>query len=154
MNPIASVKQYMDKYYRADVAYADFAQQFRAEFFEPDQWADLFQASGARYVVLTAKHHEGFCNWPSPTAWNWNAMDVGPKRDLVGDLAAAIRNRTDLEFGVYHSMFEWFNPLYIADSKSNYTKQVCIEKAKLISFQFLHSHYICNLTIFVIKLMI
>lgn len=37
-----------------------------------------------RYVVFVAKHHEGFTNWPSPVSWNWNSMDVGPKRDLVG----------------------------------------------------------------------
>lgn len=46
-----------------------------------------------RYVVFTAKHHEGFTNWPSPTSFNWNSMDVGPHRDLVGDLAAAVRKR-------------------------------------------------------------
>ena len=37
-----------------------------------------------RYVVLVTKHHEGFTNWPSKYSWNWNAMDVGPNRDLVG----------------------------------------------------------------------
>ena len=37
-----------------------------------------------RYVVLTSKHHEGFTNWPSKVSFNWNSMDVGPKRDLVG----------------------------------------------------------------------
>ena len=40
-------------------------------------------------------------------------MDVGPKRDLVGDLAHAIRRGTDLKFGLYHSWFEWFHPLYL-----------------------------------------
>lgn len=46
-----------------------------------------------RYVVFTSKHHEGFTNWPSPNSFNWNSVDVGPHRDLVGDLAAAIRKR-------------------------------------------------------------
>lgn len=46
-----------------------------------------------RYVVFTAKHHEGFTNWPSPNSFNWNSVDVGPHRDLMGDLAAAIRKR-------------------------------------------------------------
>ena len=40
-------------------------------------------------------------------------MDIGPKRDLVGDLAAAIRNQTDIRFGLYHSWFDWFHPLYL-----------------------------------------
>jgi len=38
-----------------------------------------------RYVVLTSKHHEGFTNWPSHVSFNWNSMDVGPERDLVGE---------------------------------------------------------------------
>jgi len=44
-------------------------------------------------VVLTAKHHEGFTNWDSPNSWNWNSVDTGPHRDLVGDLGDAVRNR-------------------------------------------------------------
>ena len=47
-------------------------------------FASAFVAYAFRYVVLTSKHHEGFTNWPSSVSWNWNAMDVGPKRDLVG----------------------------------------------------------------------
>ena len=43
-----------------DFTYGDFAKQFKAEFFDPNQWADIFNASGAKYIVLTSKHHEGF----------------------------------------------------------------------------------------------
>ena len=68
--------------------------------------------SGAQYVVLTSKHHEGFTNWPSSNSWNWNSMDVGPHRDLVGELRDSIRNKTNIKFGLYHSLFEWFNPLF------------------------------------------
>lgn len=46
-------------------------------------------------MVLTAKHHEGFTNWQSPNSWNWNSVDTGPYRDLVGDLGEAVRNRWD-----------------------------------------------------------
>lgn len=59
------------KFNQADFTYADFAKEFHAEFFDPTQWAEIFKASGAKYVVLTSKHHEGFCNWPSATSWNW-----------------------------------------------------------------------------------
>ena len=76
-----------------------------------------------RYVVLTSKHHEGFTMWPSNYSFNWNAMDVGPHRDLVGDLARAVRNRTKLHFGLYHSMFEWFHPLYLQDKANNWKTQ-------------------------------
>jgi len=50
-------------------------------------------------------------------------MDVGPGRDLVGELAASVKNRTDLHFGLYHSLYEWFNPLYLADEASGYQTQ-------------------------------
>ncbi|CAH8680514.1 unnamed protein product [Schistosoma rodhaini] len=122
------IPEYMRRYYEPDFAYANFAKQFHAEFFQPDKWADLFQKSGARYVVLTAKHHEGFCNWPSITSWQWNSMDIGPNRDLVGDLATSIRKRTKLRFGVYHSLFEWFNPLYLHDKANNFTTQTFVEQ--------------------------
>lgn len=114
------VVDFVKKNFRSDFTYADFAPDFTAEFFDPGQWADIFKASRARYVVLTSKHHEGFTNWPSSVAFNWNSLAVGPKRDLVGDLAAAIRQKTDIHFGVYHSLFEWFNPLFLHDKSSGY----------------------------------
>ncbi|VUZ43798.1 unnamed protein product [Hymenolepis diminuta] len=124
--PEPRVWVYMQTYYPNGFSYPDFAHNFRAEFFDPKQWADIFAASGAQYVVITAKHHEGYCNWPSPVSWNWNSNDVGPKRDLVGDLADAIRSKTNLRFGIYHSMFEWFNPLYLADKASGYKQQTFV----------------------------
>ncbi len=112
-------RKFHDRVYGADFRYEDFAPQFRAELFNPDQWADLFARSGARYVVLTSKHHEGFCLWPSAQAsktWGrpWNSVEVGAKRDLLGDLTQAVRAR-GLKMGVYYSLYEWFNPLYRSD---------------------------------------
>ena len=103
--------------------YADYAPRFQAELFVPTQWAALFKASGARYVVPTSKHHEGFANWPSADAFNWNSVDVGPHRDLIGELGAAVK-AAGLTFGVYHSLYEWFNPLYLADKAANYTANI------------------------------
>ena len=80
------------------------------------------QNSGAKYVVLTSKHHEGWANWPSAEAWNWNAVDNGPHRDLVGDLATAVKG-ANLTFGLYHSLFEWYNPVYLADKAAGFTTQ-------------------------------
>ena len=88
--PIKDYVDFMDKNYPPNFEYADFAKDFKAEFFDPDDWADLIQESGAKYVVLTSKHHEGFCMWPSANSWNWNSMDIGPHRDLVGKQPYAI----------------------------------------------------------------
>jgi alpha-L-fucosidase len=123
--PFPSVVEFMKKNYPPDWTYADFAEQFstQAGIYSPARWAQIFNASGARYVVQVTKHHEGFTSWPSNYSFNWNSMDVGPRRDLVGDLASAIREYTNLHYGVYHSLFEWFNPVYLADKDNNYTTQ-------------------------------
>lgn len=102
--------------YGANFKYQDFAPLFRAEMFQPEQWADLFARSGARYVVLTSKHHDGFALWPTKYSWNWNSADVGPHRDLAGDLTRAVRAR-GLKMGFYYSFYEWYNPLYRVDVK-------------------------------------
>ena len=106
--------KYHVRTYGEDFQYQDFAPLFKAELYDPAQWADIFARSGAKYVVLTSKHHEGYCLWPSAESWNWNSMDVGPHRDLAGDLTAAVKAR-GLRMGFYYSLYEWFNPLYRAD---------------------------------------
>ena len=105
--------------YGADFKYEQFAPMFRAELFDPDRWADIFARSGAKYVVLTAKHHDGFALWPDPYSSKaygrpWNAMEVGPNRDLVQDLTTSVRNR-GMKMGLYYSFFEWYNPLWLSD---------------------------------------
>ena len=102
------------KTYGPNFKYQDFAPMFKAELFDPDQWADLFKESGARYVVLTSKHHEGFTLWPSAQSWNWNSVDVGPHRDLCGDLTTAVK-KAGLHMGFYYSLYEWYNPTYISN---------------------------------------
>jgi len=82
--PQADYAQFVKDNYRPGWTYADFASQFTAEFYNPLKWAQLFKRAGAKYVVLTSKHHEGFTMWPSNNSFNWNAAQIGPKRDLVG----------------------------------------------------------------------
>jgi len=107
-------RAYHEKTYGKNFKYTDFVNGFKADLFNPDQWADLFAASGAKYIVLTSKHHEGFTLWPSLQSWNWNAVDVGPHRDLLGDLTTSVKNK-GLRMGYYYSLYEWFNPLYKKD---------------------------------------
>ena len=104
-------RAYHNRVYGEDFKYQDFAPMFKAENFNPNQWADLFKRAGAKYVVLTSKHAEGFTLWPSEQSWNWNSMDVGPHRDLCGDLSKAVKD-AGLRMGFYYCFFEWYNPLY------------------------------------------
>ncbi|XP_063212177.1 tissue alpha-L-fucosidase isoform X1 [Chroicocephalus ridibundus] len=115
-------QRFVQRRYPPHTTYADFAPRFTAHDFHPREWAQLFQRAGARYVVLTTKHHEGFTNWGSPVSWNWNSLDTGPHRDLVGELGQALRE-SNIHYGLYHSLLEWFNPLYLADKESGFKTQ-------------------------------
>ena len=107
--------------YGANFSYFDFAPMFRAELFDPGEWMELCAHSGARYVLQATKHHDGFTLWWSAEAnrsWGraWNSVDIGPKRDLV----AAIRDegiRRGLRMGIYYSLYEWYNPLWLSDRR-------------------------------------
>jgi alpha-L-fucosidase len=114
LQPGNPVNDFHRRVYGERARYQDFARQFNAELFSPSDWAEIFARSGARYVVLTAQYHDGFCLWPSPHAWNWNSVDLGPHRDLVGELTEAVRLR-GLRMGFYYSLYEWFHPDYRSD---------------------------------------
>ena len=116
------------KTYGENFLYRDFAPLFRCEMFDASRWADIFARSGARYVVLTSKHHDGFCLFPSEQAnrsWGhpWNSADVGPRRDLLGELTEAVRAK-GLKMGFYYSLYEWYNPLWLADRKTYIEKHM------------------------------
>ena len=88
--------------------YKDFIPMFKAEHFDANAWADLFKEAGAKYVVPVAEHHDGFAMYDTPMN-RWNAKNMGPKRDVVGEIAAAVRQR-DMTFGVSNHRAEhwWF----------------------------------------------
>jgi len=130
-------KTFHDKNYGADFLYPQFELQFKAELFDPQQWADVFKKSGARYVVLTSKHHEGYCLWNSTEAdrdWQrpWNAVTGTPKRDLLGDLTDAVR-ASGLKMGYYYSLYEWFNPLWLHDKKRYVTEHMIPQFKDLVT---------------------
>ncbi|MGJ8743544.1 alpha-L-fucosidase [Polaribacter sp.] len=75
-----------------EFGYKDIVPEFKAENWNPDKWAKLFAEVGAKYVVLTAEHHDGWANWDSELT-PWNAKNMGPKRDLVGDLGIAVKKQ-------------------------------------------------------------
>ncbi|MCJ8294100.1 MAG: alpha-L-fucosidase [Colwellia sp.] len=112
------VYQYHIKTYGENFDYYQFAPLFTADLFDADKWASLFENAGAKYVVLTSKHHDGFTLWPNKEAndrgFAWNSMEVGAKRDLVGELSAAVK-KTDMKMGLYYSLYEWYHPLWLTD---------------------------------------
>lgn len=91
----------------AQFGYKDFIPLFKAEHYDPDAWAHLFKEAGARFVVPVAEHHDGFAMYDcgfSP----WNAVQMGPHRDLIGDLAQAVRQQ-GLIFGLStHRAEHWW----------------------------------------------
>ena len=78
--------------------YKDFIPQFKAEHYDPAAWAELFKKAGAKYVVPVAEHHDGFAMYDSGLS-DWTAVKMGPHRDLIGDLAKAVRAE-GLHFGL------------------------------------------------------
>ena len=73
-----------------------------ADSFDPVDWARLFRSAGADYVVPVTKHHDGIALWDAPGAGDMSTVERGPRRDLIGPLAEAVRGE-GLRFGVYYS---------------------------------------------------
>lgn len=91
----------------ADFGYKDFIPMFRAEHFKADRWAQLFKKAGAKYVVPVAEHHDGFQMYQSEIS-HWNAWEMGPKRDVLGELKESFEH-AGLIFGAStHRLEHWF----------------------------------------------
>ncbi len=120
-----------------DRTYYDLKDDFKAELFDPEAWAKLFEESGAKYIVLTSKHHDGFALWPSKEAdrdWGfaWNAVSAGPHRDLINDLFTAVR-KTSVHPGMYYSLYEWYNPLWKKDKPQYITQHMWPQMKDLVN---------------------
>ena len=90
-----------------DFGYKDFVPMFRAENFDADEWAEIFADAGAKYVVPVAEHHDGFQLYSSELS-EWNSVEMGPKRDIMGELKTAF-DKKGLEMGVStHRAEHWF----------------------------------------------
>jgi alpha-L-fucosidase len=93
---------------QATFGYKDFIPRFRMERFDPAAWATLFRRAGARYVVPVAEHHDGFALYASHLT-EWNAVAMGPHRDLFGDLATAVRAQgMKLGASSHRAEHDWF----------------------------------------------
>lgn len=101
----------------ANVGYKDLIAQFKAEKFDPEQWAKLFRDAGARYVVPVAEHHDGFPMYDSEYT-EWSAAKKGPRRDVLGELSKAIRHQGIVCGASSHRAAHWwfFAPGLLTDS--------------------------------------
>ncbi len=88
--------------------YASLADRFDPVDYDPRAWAQLAVETGMKYVVLTTKHHEGFCLWDSK-ACSFNAVNSGAKRDLLAEYVEAVRG-AGLKVGFYYSLGDWHHP--------------------------------------------
>lgn len=128
------------KKYGAGYSYYNFGQDFKTENFDPQQWAQLFEQAGAKYIVITSKHHDGFCLWPSAEAdrdWGrpWNSLSAGPQRNLLRELKEAV-DKTSVKFGVYYSLYEWYNPLWRLDDKTVYVEKHMLPQMRELINQY------------------
>ncbi|WP_316788589.1 alpha-L-fucosidase [Pedobacter frigoris] len=93
--------------------YEKFAQQFNPQKFNAREWVRIAKNAGAKYIVITSKHHDGFSIWDSKVT-NYDIMDATPfKRDILKELADACKAE-GIQFGLYHSIMDWHQP----DAKS------------------------------------
>lgn len=97
--------------------YKDFIPLFKAEKFNPDEWALLFKEAGATYVIPTAEHHDGFAMYDSELT-HWDAKEMGPKRDIIGELSKAVRAQ-GLKFGVSNHRMEHWDFMYPTAAKEH-----------------------------------
>ncbi len=102
-------QHHLEKYGpQREFGYKDFIPLFKAERFDADEWISLFKKAGAKYVVPVAEHHDGFAMYKTALS-KWNAAEMGPQRDIVGELARAAKAQ-GLIFGVSSHRIEhwWF----------------------------------------------
>ena len=95
---------------QSQFGYKDFIPMFKTEKFNASEWAELFREAGARYVIPTAEHHDGFAMYDSKLT-RWNAKQMGPCRDIIGELAEAVRHE-GLKFGVSNHRIENWDFMY------------------------------------------
>jgi len=126
-------------FYNGYISYEDYMQQlsgFSAENYNPKQWAKLIKDSGAKYAVITSKHHDGVALWESKFS-NLNVVKKTPaKRDLLKPFVKALR-KEGLKTGIYYSLLDWSNENYpnFTREKKRYEND-SIKWIKFVKFNF------------------
>ncbi|MDE3237054.1 MAG: alpha-L-fucosidase [Bacteroidota bacterium] len=119
--------------------YKDFIPMFTAEHFDANAWAELFKKSGARFFAPACQHHDGFALWDSKVT-PYNAVKMGPHRDLIGELAVAVRKQ-GLKFGFTNHEIENFT--FINPPKEMLDRMKA-EKADLFDPQWIDFYHVAD----------
>jgi alpha-L-fucosidase len=121
-------KEYHKKNY-GDMPYSDFTKSFIGKNFNADNWCKMFKEAGAKYIVITAKHHDGFCLWPTKTS-QFNIKNTPLKQDVIGELKKSA-DKYELKFGIYFSWMEFDKSI----TKEFVTKIIKPQIAELIKYK-------------------
>ncbi|MCD0472363.1 alpha-L-fucosidase [Flavobacterium sp. JAS] len=117
--------------------YHDFIPMFKAENFDANRWAILFKKAGARFAGPVAEHHDGFSMWKSKVN-PWNAAEMGPKRDIVGEMEKAIKGNGMKFITTFHHARQWNQTTgarseqFYNDLRKNYPALLKDDKQKLL----------------------
>ncbi|KAI9335383.1 alpha-L-fucosidase-domain-containing protein [Zopfochytrium polystomum] len=110
LNGDQPTRNYHTTHYGQQFPYDGFFDNFTAAAFDAADWISLIENSGGRYIIPTSKHHDGFALFDTGATSNRNAINYGPKRDLLMELHDATLH-TSVTFGTYFSLTEWYNPI-------------------------------------------
>ena len=110
--------------------YDNLYKQFNPTNFNADEWVSIAKAAGMKYIVLTTKHHDGFCLWDTKLT-DYNIMHTPFHRDVVRELAAACKKR-GIEFGAYYSVTDWYDQNWPVTSPAGKVKR---EKSDLDAYE-------------------
>lgn len=97
----------------SDETYDQYLKYFDPDLFNPDEWAETAKAAGMKYVIITTKHHDGFCLWDSKLT-NYKVTNTPAKRDLIKPVVEAFRKR-GIKVGLYYSLIDWNHPDFVID---------------------------------------
>lgn len=93
--------------------YQKYFDNFNPNLLDPTEWAQKAKDDGFKYVIITAKHHDGFCLWDTKET-SYNVMNTPYKKDLLSELIEAFR-KVDIKIGVYYSLLDWYHPDFLVD---------------------------------------
>lgn len=110
--------------------YDNLYKQFNPTNYNADEWVSIAKAAGMKYIVLTTKHHDGFCLWDTKQT-DYNIMNSPFKRDVVKELAEACKKQ-GIAFGTYYSTCDWYHPDFPLTSPGGRVRR---EKSDIDSYQ-------------------